>query len=180
MMSVNEEKASLRTRYRKERRERYVEHDFLNLLDIPEISAAKTIGSYFSINDEPSTSALNHELHQMGKVLVLPSIDGKDLLWHIWDGATINLEPKIPEATGEIIDRSEIDVLLVPALRVDRNGYRLGQGGGYYDRELAKLRVWSCALVHPDEISSSDLPREEFDIAVSAFATPDLITRIKS
>ena len=179
MMSVSEEKAALRNRYRKERRERYVDHDFLNLFDIPEITSARVVASYFSINDEPSTTALNLALHQSGKKVVLPSINGDSLRWHVWDGATINRAPKIPEANGEEISRSEIEALLVPALRVDRNGYRLGQGGGFYDRELAQLQVWSCALIHPDEISSSDLPRESFDIAVSAFATPDLITRIK-
>jgi 5-formyltetrahydrofolate cyclo-ligase len=35
-------------------------------------------------------------------------------------------------------------------------------------------------LIHPDEISSEDLPREDFDIRLSAAATPDLVLRFKN
>lgn len=178
-MSASEAKAALRARYRTERRERFMEHDFLLLLDIPEIKNASIIGSYFSVNDEPSTAALNARLHQSGKTVALPTINGSEMKWRIWDGATIDLEPKIPEPTGDLIDPQTFDVLLVPALRVDRRGYRLGQGGGYFDRALKVLNLWSCALVHPDEISSSDLPTDEWDIPVRAFATPDMVSRIK-
>lgn len=179
MMSVSQEKSELRTRYRTERRERYVEHDFLLLIDTSEIQNASIIGSYFSINDEPSTSLLNAHLHQIGKTVALPTLDGQRMQWRIWDGATIDLSKKIPEATGDLIDPQTFDAIIVPALRVDRRGYRLGQGGGYYDRALATLQCWSCALIHPDEISSSDLPTDEWDIPVRAFATPDMISRIK-
>lgn len=179
-MSVRHEKAALRERFRRERRERYMEHDFLNLLDLPEVKSAQIIGSYFSINDEPSTAALNAALHQSGKTVALPSLDEKQMTWRLWDGATIDLSKKIPEATGDPIDPRTCDLIFVPALRVDRRGYRLGQGGGYFDRLLATISVWTCALVHPDEISSSDLPIDEWDIPVKAFATPDLISRIKS
>lgn len=180
MMSVGEEKAALRIRYRKERRERYIEHDFLNLIEIPEVASAIVIASYFSINDEPSTTALNQALLDLGKVVALPAINGNELQWRIWDGTSINRTPKIPEAMGGEIARTTIELIFVPALRVDRRGFRLGQGGGFYDRELLQLQAWSCALVHPDEISSSDLPTEDFDVAVNAFATPDLITRIRT
>ena len=72
-----------------------------------------------------------------------------------------------------------IDLIVVPALRIDRSGYRLGQGGGYYDRALPKLRAWSIGLIHADEISSEDLPREEWDIPLNVAATPDLVIRFK-
>lgn len=178
-MAESNEKSALRERYRRERRERFTDHNFLNLLNTPEIQSAQTIGSYYSINDEPSTFALNLELIAQGKKLLLPSISGDQLLWRLWDGNSLELSTKIPEATGEIIDITECDAMLVPALRVDRRGFRLGQGGGYYDRALLQARCWTCALVHPDEISSQDLPNDEWDIAVHAFATPDMVTRIR-
>ena len=40
------------------------------------------------------------------------------------------------------------------------------------------FRAWSIGLIHPDEISSVDLPREEFDMPLNAAATPDLILRL--
>ena len=178
-MSANNDKAQLRDRYRRERRARFVEHDFLNLLEIPEVTSAQIIGSYFSVNDEPSTAALNHALHQSGKIVALPSLNQKEMTWRVWDGATIDLSKKIPEATGDVIDPHSFDIVFVPALRVDRRGYRLGQGGGYFDRQLPVISAWTCALVHPDEISSTDLPIDEWDVPVRAFATPDMVSRIK-
>jgi len=71
-------------------------------------------------------------------------------------------------------------LVVVPALRIDRLGYRLGQGGGFYDRALVAMNAWSIGLIHPDEISSEDLPREEFDISLNAAATPDLLLRFKN
>ena len=73
-----------------------------------------------------------------------------------------------------------IELIVVPALRIDRAGYRLGQGGGFYDRTLSQLKAWSVGLIHPDEISSEDLPREDFDIPLNSAATPDLLLRFKS
>ena len=178
-MSVYDEKVALRERYRRERRARFLEHHFLNLCEIPEVKSAQVIGSYFSINDEPSTAALNSALHQSGKTIALPSLDGGQMSWRVWDGATIDLTKRIPEATGDAIDPATFDLIFVPALRVDRRGYRLGQGGGYFDRQLATVSAWTCALVHPDEISSSDLPIDEWDVPVNAFATPDMVSRIK-
>ena len=79
---------------------------------------------------------------------------------------------------GEVISvLPAIDVVIVPALRIDRDGYRLGQGGGYYDRALPTMSGWKIALVHSGEVTSEVLPRESHDIAVDAAATPDLIVR---
>ena len=178
-MAESDQKKALRERYRRERRERFMDHNFLNLVNTPEIQSAHTVGSYYSINDEPSTFALNLELIKQGKRILLPSISGQELLWRVWDGSSLELSKKIPEARGEIVEVSECDALLVPALRVDRRGFRLGQGGGYFDRALVSAQCWTCALVHPDEISSQDLPTDEWDIAVRAFATPHMVTRIR-
>ena len=68
-------------------------------------------------------------------------------------------------------------VLFMPLLGFTTNGERLGQGGGFYDRALPQLSAWSIGLIHPDEISSVDLPREDFDAPLNAAATPDLILR---
>ena len=70
-----------------------------------------------------------------------------------------------------------IEIIVVPALRIDRSGYRLGQGGGFYDRALATTKAFTIGLIHPDEISSEDLPREDWDIPLQAAATPDLVIR---
>ena len=179
-MGISEEKVALRTRYRQERNARYIEHSFEYLADTPEIQNTKVIASYLSYGDEPSTEDLNRKILELGKVLLLPRISGKDLEWVQWTGdQTVLVEKrKIFEPKGEVFTQLEkVEVIIVPALRIDRNGYRLGQGGGYYDRALTKISAFSIGLIHPDEISSEDLPREEWDIPLNAAATPDLVLR---
>ncbi len=179
-MGIAEEKAALRTRYRQERNARYIEHSFEFLATTREFAAASVIASYRSYGDEPSTSALNQKLISLGKTLLLPRIDGTSLQWVIWNGdeTTLAIKKKIEEPVGNpIVDVSSIDLIVVPALRIDRSGYRLGQGGGFYDRALKDISAFSIGLIHPDEISSEDLPRENWDIPLDAAATPDLVLR---
>ncbi len=71
-------------------------------------------------------------------------------------------------------------LVLVPALAVDRRGTRLGQGGGSYDRVLARLaaaddgprRPLVLAVVHDDEVLDDVLPREPHDQGVDGALTP--------
>ena len=185
-MSASSEKADLRNRYRFERRERYLDHSFAYLASSLEFIKASHIATYISYWDEPSTSDLNTALLKSGKVLYLPRIVGKELEWVQWQGGVDQLTPskfskKILEPVGAALSNlTQIELIIVPALRIDRSGYRLGQGGGFYDRTLSKLSAWSIGLIHPDEISSEDLPREDFDIRLSAAATPDLVLRFKN
>lgn len=185
-MSASSEKSDLRNRYRFERRERYLDHSFAYLATLLEFQKATHIASYISYGDEPSTSELNTALLKNGKTLHLPRIIGKDLEWVQWEGDHGQLIPSklsknILEPSGPAIsDKLVIEVIVVPALRIDRAGYRLGQGGGFYDRTLSQLKAWSVGLIHPDEISSEDLPREDFDISLNAAATPDLLLRFKN
>jgi 5-formyltetrahydrofolate cyclo-ligase len=179
-MGISEEKASLRTRYRHERKERYLEHSFEFLATSAEFNNAQVIASYISYGDEPDTKALNAAIINQGKVLLLPRISGDQLHWVQWSGdeKSLTLNKKILEPTGNpYATSSDIELIVVPALRIDRSGYRLGQGGGYYDRALPQLKAWSIGLIHPDEISSEDLPREDWDIPLHAAATPDLVIR---
>jgi 5-formyltetrahydrofolate cyclo-ligase len=182
-MSDKDIKNQLRTRYRHERHERFVPHTFTHLLTTAEFKAAETIASYLSYADEPSTKELNAGILKAGKKLLLPRINGELIDWVLWsgDGSQLKLSKKISEPIGVVFTKlEEIDLIVVPALRIDRSGFRLGQGGGYYDRALPKLRGWKIGLIHPDEISGSDLPREPHDVPLNAAATPDLVLRFKS
>jgi 5-formyltetrahydrofolate cyclo-ligase len=185
-VSAASEKSELRNRYRFERRERYLDHSFSHLATSTEFAEVSNIASYISYGGEPDTKELNSALLKSGKALFLPRINGDKLEWVKWNGVDSNLAPskfskKIIEPIGTAIsDNSIIELVVVPALRIDRSGYRLGQGGGFYDRALANMKVWSIGLIHPDEISSEDLPREDFDIPLNAAATPDLLLRFNN
>ena len=107
-------------------------------------------------------------------------MDGKVLQWVKWNGdaAALRESKKLLEPIGlPEIDVTSIDAVIVPALHIDRDGYRLGQGGGFYDRALPSMPGWKVGLVHSGEITGEPLPREDHDIRLSAAATPDLIVR---
>ena len=106
---------------------------------------AKTILAYFSFRQEPDLSPL----FTIPKKWGFPRCVGKDLSWHIWQpgdllhtGAYGILEP-LPDAPK--IDQSEVDLILVPAVGCDLRGYRLGYGGGYYDRMFSKAE-WESKI----------------------------------
>jgi len=184
-VNFQNEKSDLRKRYRRERSEHAVNTPYSDLIDSKEISLARVIASYVSYGDEPNTLELNKAIIAAGKKLLLPRmIEARGevgLEWVSWNGDPQNLkaqgrilEPIGPAAT----DHNEINVVIVPALRVDSDGYRLGQGGGFYDRALVDLSAWTIALIFPEEISGQSLPRESHDIPVNAYATYDMVVRL--
>lgn len=179
-MNTADQKKTLRDRFRRERRDRYMPSTFIYLLSAPELSGATCVTSYISVGDEPSTHELNRELISRGLTLLLPRVAGKALQWVEWNGDMKNLKEtrKLLEPIGkERTDVSDVDVMIIPALHIDQDGYRLGQGGGYYDRALPHMPGWKVGIVYPGEITGDLLPREDHDIPLSAAATPDLIVR---
>jgi len=176
------DKALIRERYRRERREAFVPAFYSNILSTPEVMQATVIASYVSYGYEPSTLDLNQALIKSGKTLLLPRVNNDHIDWIYWDGDENKLveKKKILEPVGDVVSPlPAIDVVIVPALRIDRDGFRLGQGGGFYDRALPLMSGWKIALVHSGEVTSEVLPREAHDVAVNAAATPDLIVRFK-
>jgi 5-formyltetrahydrofolate cyclo-ligase len=81
------------------------------------------------------------------------------------------LEPVGPRLGPTAIGAA--DVVVVPALAVDRSGVRLGRGGGYYDRALRYVRPGATlvAAVFDDELFDA-LPAEPHDHLVTAVVTP--------
>jgi 5-formyltetrahydrofolate cyclo-ligase len=184
-VNFQNEKSDLRKRYRRERSEHAVDTPYSYLINSKEIASARVIASYISYGDEPNTLELNQAILVAGKKLLLPRITEDrgeaGLEWISWDGDPQNLTTRgrILEPTGSAeIDLDQIDVVIVPALRIDNEGFRLGQGGGFYDRALAHLAAWTIALIFPEEISGQPLPREDHDIPIKAYATHDMVVRL--
>ena len=177
---MTDQKAVLRDRARRERSQKFMPSNFNVILRAPEIESASTIASYISYEFEPSTVEIHEAFLRSGKTLILPRINGDQLEWVKWDGDPANLvsKKKILEPSGEALsDLSQIQVVIVPALRIDQSGFRLGQGGGYYDRALVHLQAWKIGLVYAGELSSEVLPHEPHDVPLDAAATPSIVVR---
>jgi 5-formyltetrahydrofolate cyclo-ligase len=79
----------------------------------------------------------------------------------------------IPELTGnnppeDFIKQCEnLDLIIIPGLSFDKRGYRLGRGGGYYDKLLSRIKTQALILgIIPKELYLENLPNEPHDMKV--------------
>lgn len=139
--------------------------------------AAETIGAYLGYGSEPRVTHLLESAARAGKTVLLPLLQGDgDLTWATWDGDHAHLirrgnvlEPQGPGSADAI---ARADIVITPALAIDRHGHRLGQGGGSFDRALARAAgAIAIALVYDHDIVD-ELPTEDHDRRVDIAITP--------
>lgn len=127
-----------------------VSRRLLDDLDAPPgVPSGGVISAYWPMGSELDPRPAVSELHGRGHPIALPVVVGRGspLLFRAWSPGDAleeaGFNTRVPAA-----DRPELTprVLLVPLLAFDRRGYRLGYGGGFYDRTLAALRTRGAAL----------------------------------
>ncbi|AKU18757.1 hypothetical protein VV02_08410 [Luteipulveratus mongoliensis] len=129
------------------------------------ISPEAPVAAYESLATEPPTEALIAALREAGHEVLLPVLlPDKDLDWRSGDDETQTLGTDAIAGAG---------VIVVPALAIARDGLRLGQGGGSYDRALARRAPGALvvAVVYDDELADV-VPSDPHDQAVDAVVTP--------
>ena len=103
--------------------------------------------------------------------LFVPRVVGDDLEWVPFGEDQARHPLGMNEPLGDAVSLSEVDLMVVPALAIDRQGDRLGRGRGFYDRALAQISAKkTVALVHDDELVD-DVPTEKHDSAVNVICT---------
>lgn len=138
------------------------------------LPAGTRVASFVSLPTEPPTDHLNPDVRRRGLDLVLPLLlPDRDLDWQRATGggpAAAGSPTAEPLGVDAIADAA---LVILPALAVDRSGMRLGQGGGSYDRALARVpdRTPLVAVVHDDEVVDA-VPSDPHDRAVDAVVTP--------
>jgi 5-formyltetrahydrofolate cyclo-ligase len=115
-------------------------------------------------------------LRAAGVRVLLPVVTGERLDWATYDGEGALAEGPLglAEPSGHRLGSDALaaaDVVLVPALAVDRSGHRLGRGRGYYDRALAAVSVPVIAVVFDDDVID-DVPVEAHDRDVDGWLSP--------
>jgi 5-formyltetrahydrofolate cyclo-ligase len=148
-----------------------------------QLVANKAVLGYHPYRQEPDLSSLlRNSKYQWGLPRCLPPQNsGQDharqLAWHRWQWG----EPLVtnrygiqePAATLPLIDVAEVGVLIIPAVAIDQRGYRLGYGGGYFDRLLSQPH-WQQVVtigVVLDFAYVPILPIEEWDQPLTAICT---------
>lgn len=184
-MQTGEEKRAERTRALARRASAFAAHGAaagarlaghgLAFLGLP---SGRIVSGFSAIRDEIDPSALLLRLHGEGHRLGLPVMQGKGLplLFRAWapgdamGAATWGIAEPLPDKPA-----LDPDVVLVPLLAFDAEGYRLGYGGGFYDRTLARLRAIKPVVavgVAYDELKVDAVPHQGYDERLDWVLTP--------
>ena len=166
-------KRKLRNTYRKIRdsisvcNRKFAEKSFVEELSSV-ITKAKLVASYCSFKSEFSTELINTLLANQNK-LCLPRVDGKNLLFYRPEDYPRNLEVNRwgilePVLTNQLVQLDDIDLMLIPALAFDSEGFRIGYGGGFYDKVLSKYKGKSWGIGYLQQHSPSSFLIDEHDL----------------
>lgn len=149
---------------------------FSRFLSCPQVERAKTLLLFCGMGTEPDTARLFTPLLARGKRLCLPRMlpgRGMEVRQYCPDRPLVKHPFGIlePDEDCPLVDAEEIDLVLVPALCYDRKGFRLGMGGGYYDRWLTRYHGLTVGLCR-QALLQDKLPAEAHDRPVNVIITP--------
>ena len=142
---------------------------------LPEFIAAQTVLAYYSTGREVSSRRIIDAVLARGCVLCLPeSLPGGVMRARRIADLSELVQGRFgipaPPESAEIVPPDALDFVLVPGVTFDREGYRLGRGGGYYDRYLPQVRAFTAGLTR-DALTVSRVPRDGYDYPVRCVVT---------
>lgn len=159
---------------------------FVEALDELGVAPGTVVGGYWPIVTEVDDRPLLARLEERGAICALPVVVATDAelefrRWSVLDA----LEPgplgtSHPPSSAPVVTPQ---VLLVPLLAFDEDGFRLGQGGGYYDRTLASMRrngPVEAVGVGFSVQRTERVPRDETDEPLDWILTEGSLRRVKS
>lgn len=151
------------------------------LCALPEFDRASTVLAFASIQNEIRTRGFIEAAWAQGKRVALPCVVGDRLQLRLVESETPLQEGafSVPEPPTDApqVRADEVDFALVPALAVDPRGYRIGYGGGYYDKLLPELsRACSSAVAYDFQLIS-EVPELPFDMRVDLVVTDARVIR---
>lgn len=135
--------------------------------------SADVVYAYMAKQGEVRLDELIEDAWQQGKTVVIPRVMGTDMAFYELD----NMDDVVVSAMGirEPVSRRTVhgknSILLMPAIALDLQRHRIGQGGGYYDRYLERNPMPMKVGVAFDFQIYPRVPNEAFDILVDAIVT---------
>ena len=143
----------------------------------------KYIGVYWPLKGEVDIRFIKDISNN--KIALPSSSKSKGITYHHWSNNQVELDSnRIPAPTGEdAISPNDISILFVPAIAIDKAGYRLGYGGGYFDR-LRQQDLWfsipSFVVISNNCISKKPLPRDKWDLPFSGWISEKGLHQIEA
>lgn len=137
-------------------------------IQLPAFQEAKTLATYLSMGHEFSTASLIQAALQLGKRVCVPRTYPQGRMEFVEYDPDILEKTRFgllePNEKGKLVDQSEIDLIHVPGLVFQSKGYRIGYGGGYYDRYLADYTGKTVSTIY--SIQQKEFQPDVFDQAV--------------
>ena len=134
----------------------------------PFYQEAKVIATYLSFPHEFQTQELIEQALKDGKKVLIPKTYPKGRMdFVVYDPQQLvktSFGLLEPQGDLEVVDASQIDLIHVPGLAFTTEGYRIGYGGGYYDRYLEQFSGHTLSTIYPCQIQ--DFIPENHDIPV--------------
>ena len=140
------------------------------LLHHPFYQEAKVIATYLSFSHEFQTQGLIEQALKDDKKVLIPKTYPKGCM----DFVVYNPQQLVktsfgllePQGNLEVMDASQIDLIHVPGLAFTTKGYRIGYGGGYYDRYLEHFSGHTLSTIYPCQVQQfmpekHDIPVQE-------------------
>ena len=138
------------------------------LLHHPFYQEAKVIATYLSFPHESQTQGLIDQALRDGKKVMIPKTYPKGRMeFVVYDPQQLvktSFGLLEPQGNLEVVDTSQIDLIHVPGLVFTTKGYRIGYGGGYYDRYLEHFSGHTLSTTYPCQVQ--DFIPEKHDIPV--------------
>lgn len=147
---------------------------------LPEWASAKSVCLFASQSLEPFVDPLFDTAREEGKEVCYPRVRGRELELVETSGhhELVITRWNLREPSGERLRQTaRVDLILVPGLAFDERGFRLGRGGGYYDRLLSGLKETVTVGVCFAFQRLSDIPLESHDRAVRIMVTENGVNR---
>ncbi|QCZ56974.1 5-formyltetrahydrofolate cyclo-ligase [Streptococcus sp. 1643] len=139
-------------------------------LNHPVYQEAKVIATYLSFPHEFQTQGLIEQALKDGKKVLIPKTYPKGrmefVVYHPQQLVKTSFGLLEPKGDLEVVDPSQIDLIHVPGLAFTTGGYRIGYGGGYYDRYLEHFAGHTMSTIYPCQVQEFNL--ENHDIPVQA------------
>lgn len=146
--------------------EKSLQESYLNkrFLENQQVKDSNIIALFMSMPFEFDTTYIRKQLLEQNKIIVIPKVIGKGLMkFYPYDEDKLELSKfGIWEPVGS--DPVVPDLILVPGLAFDRKGYRIGYGGGFYDRYLENYHGETISLAF--DFQKQDFQVENFDMNV--------------
>ncbi|MDR2474020.1 MAG: 5-formyltetrahydrofolate cyclo-ligase [Tannerella sp.] len=152
-----------------------------SLAQTPEFIAAKTIAMYYSFGYEVYTHSFLRKYYRV-KTFALPALLSDDRIYELYryDGRDDIASGKIippKSCERQVVEIQDIDLFVVPGLAFDYSGNRLGRGGGYYDRLLARTDKPVFSICFDCQLLDA-VPVEPHDCRVAKVITENKIVNI--